>query len=97
MSVDQWVALGGLLLMIIGIAVRMERRMGKVLTREEHERICKERNARVEKSLDELRDDMERRHEENRETFGKIESATTGTHKLILDLYRDLLNQRDGR
>jgi hypothetical protein len=82
---------------IIGIAVRMERRMGKALTREEHERICSDRNNRVEKQIGELRNDMERRHEENRETFDKIETATTGTHKLIVDLYRDLLNQRSGR
>jgi hypothetical protein len=71
--------------------------MGKAMTREEHERICQDRNARVERQLDELRGDMEKRHEENRETFDKIETATTGTHKLIVDLYRDLLNQRSGR
>lgn len=97
MGVNEWVAVGGLALAILGIAVRMERRMGKALTREEHEEICRQRNLRVEKSLDELRDDMERRHEENRETFDRIDTATTGTHKLILDLYRDLLNQRGGR
>jgi len=83
--------------MILGIAVRMERRMGKALTREEHEHICRERNVRVEKSIDELRDDIERRHEENRETFDKIESGITGTHRRLDDLYRDLINQKGGR
>jgi C4-dicarboxylate-specific signal transduction histidine kinase len=95
-NVETGLAVAGLAIAIIGIAVRMERRMGKALTRDEHERICSERNLRVEKQLDDLRDDMERRHEENRETFDKIETATTGTHKLIVDLYRDLL-QRGGR
>lgn len=97
MGVNEWVAVGGLALTILGIAVRMERRMGKALTRDEHEEICRVRNARVEKSLDDLREDMERRHEQNRGSFDKIETATTGTHKLILDIYRDLLNQRSGR
>jgi hypothetical protein len=96
-NVTEWAAVGGLALTILGIAVRMERRFGKALTRDEHEAICKQRNEHVQKSIDDLRDDMERRHDENRETFDKIESATTGTHKLIVDLYRDLLNQRSGR
>lgn len=97
MSVEQWVAVGTFAVLIIGIIIRVERRMGKALTREEHERICSARNEHVQKSIDDLRDDMERRHEENRETFDKIETAVTGTHKLITDLYRDLWNQRGSR
>lgn len=96
MSLDTWIALGGLAVTILGIAVRMERRMGKALTREEHEEICSKRNQTVQKSLDDLRHDMERRHGENRETFDRIDTSTTDTHKLIVDLYRDLLNQKAG-
>lgn len=93
MSVEEWIGIAGLLLAVIGAIVRMEQRMGKVLTREEHERICQERNSRVEKQLGEIREDMERRHEENRETFGKIETGITGTHRRLDDLYRDLIGQ----
>lgn len=64
--------------------------MGKALTREEHERICTERNERVEKQIDDLRTDM-------RETFGKIDTGITGTHRRLDDLYRDLINRAGGR
>ena len=87
----------GLILTVIGAIIRMEQRMSKALTREEHERICMERNARVERQLSEMREDFQSKHEENRETFDRIATATSGTHKLILDLYRDLLNQRGQR
>lgn len=78
-----------LLLALIGIIVRVERRMGKALTREEHERICKDRNDRVEKQIDDMRGEM-------RETFDKIDTGITGTHRRLDDLYRDLIN-RSGR
>lgn len=96
MSVETWIALGVFVVSLIGIAVHVERRMGKALTRDEHDEICKERNATVQRSLDRLRDDMETRHGENRKSFDKIETATTGTHQLIVDIYRDLLNQKPG-
>jgi hypothetical protein len=92
MSLETWIALGGLALTIVGIAVRMEQRMGRALTRDEHERICKDRNDRVEKQLDDIRQDTERRHEENREnnretreTLGEIRESITGTHKMLYD------------
>lgn len=71
--------------------------MGKALTREEHEQICKDRNQQVESKLDLLRRDMERRHEENRESYDKIETGITGTHQRLDALYRDLLTQRGAR
>lgn len=75
--------------------------MGKALTRDEHERICSERNERVEKQIDGLREDMQRRHEENRANYSKIEetieAGITGTHQRLDALYRDLMNQRSGR
>lgn len=40
--------------------------------------------------IQQLRDDMERRHDENRETLARIDASTTGTHKRIDQLYRDL-------
>jgi hypothetical protein len=83
MSVEQWVSVIGLGLALIGFVVRVERRMGGALTREEHDEICKERNARVEKQLDDLRDDIECRHEENRETLSEIRNSITGTHQRL--------------
>ena len=67
--------------------------MGKALTREEHEKICTERNQRVEKQLDELRDGIDQRHEENRETLAEIRESITGTHRR-LDAF--LLRDRGG-
>lgn len=95
MNVDTWIAVVTLGLILIGVIVRNERRQGKYLTREEHDKICADRNTRAEKSLDELRGDMERRHDENRETLGRIDAATTGTHKRIDQLYLEF-NRRRG-
>ena len=92
-----WIEFAMLVLAVIAIIVRVERRMGKALTREEHEQICRDRNQQVESKLDLLRRDMERRHEENREAYDKIETGITGTHQRLDALYRDLLNQRGGR
>ena len=74
MSLEQWVAVALLAVTLIGIIVRVERRMGNTLTREEHERICQERNARVEKQLAELRHGIAKRHEENKEFLRDISS-----------------------
>ena len=90
MSVEAWVGIGGLLLAVIGAIIRMEQRMGKTLTREEHERICQERNARVEKQLGDMREEM-------RENLDKIDTGITGTHRRLDDLYRDLINRAAGR
>lgn len=97
MSIEQWAGIAGLAIALIGIVVRLERRMGKALTREEHEAICKDRNDRVEKQINALRSDMERRHEENRDTFEKIETGITGTHRRLDDLYRDLIGRSGQR
>lgn len=40
--------------MVIGWFVRLERRLGDRLTRTEHERICMERNDRVERKLESI-------------------------------------------
>lgn len=47
--------------------------------------------------FEQLRDDMERRHDENRETLAQIAEATTGTHARIDELYRDLIRDRNSR
>jgi hypothetical protein len=95
LSVEAWIGIGGLLLTVIGAVLRMEQRMGKALTREEHERICMERNARVERQLEDLREEFQSKHEENRENFNKIETGITGTHRRLDDLYRDLIARAD--
>jgi hypothetical protein len=105
MNAGEWIGITGIAVTVLGgglATVRtwvrgVETELAKKLSSEAHDRICTERNQRVEKSLDDLRDEMERRHEENRATFGKIETATTGTHKLIVDIYRDLLARGGGR
>ena len=78
---------------VIAWARRVEAHMSKALTREEHERICSERNLRVEKSIDELREDIDSRHAENRETLGEIRDTVTGVHERMDTLYRDLLSR----
>lgn len=40
--------------------------------------------------LQQLREDMEHRHDENRELLARIDASTTGTHQRIDQLYRDL-------
>lgn len=42
MSTQDWLLLGALLVQIVGGIIYFEQRMGKFLTREEHERICKD-------------------------------------------------------
>lgn len=76
MTVSDWIAIGGVAVTIVtgfvAALIRQERRHGTYMTRAEHEKICADRNTRVEKSIDGLRDDMERRHQENRQTQGRI-------------------------
>lgn len=76
---------------VIAWARRVEAHMSRALTREEHERICSERNLRVEKSIDELREDMDTRHDENRETLREIRDTVTGVDERMDMLYRDLI------
>ena len=72
MNVETWVALGGLALTVVGWFIRLERRLGTTLTRDEHEKICSERNARAEKSLDNLQEQTERRHEGEVDQFRRM-------------------------
>lgn len=58
MNVEQWVAVMSLTAMILGVIVRGERRMGKFLTREEHEEICERRNREQGDKLDVIRTDI---------------------------------------
>lgn len=96
MTTTEWVEVATLAITVITIIVHVERRMGKALTREEHERICMERNERVEKQLENLRDDMQARHKENCGKFDRIEEGINSTHQRLDDLYRDLIG-RSGR
>lgn len=43
--------------------------------------------------FDALRQDLSREHKDNVERLNRIESATTGTHKRIDDLYSDILDR----
>ena len=97
MNAGEWVAIAGLAVTVVGWFIRLERRLGAHLTREEHERICSEQNARVEKSIDDMCEDMDERHAENRETLGEIRDATNGIHQRIDSMYRDILNRGGGR
>jgi molecular chaperone GrpE (heat shock protein) len=101
MNASDWIAIGGVavgIITLIGTAIerrlRAEREKASYLTRAEHEEICAERNERVEKSIGELREDMERRaqdlrnlqdrqHSENRDTLKEIRNSITGTHKRL--------------
>lgn len=97
MTVETWIALGVFLVSLIGIAIRFERRQGNYLTRAEHERICADRNDRVEKSIDDLREDMEARHTENRDVLNAIQTTVTGTHRRMDEVLLALLRDGGGR
>lgn len=43
--------------------------------------------------FEQLRKDMDRRHDENIGRLDRIDTATTGTHKRIDDLYCDLMDK----
>src|SRR4051812_5593112 len=80
MNVEAWVAIGGLAVTVVGWFIRLERRLGATLTRAEHERICAERNSRVEKTLDDLGERTEVRHAENRDTLSEIKDLIERNH-----------------
>lgn len=44
--------------------------------------------------LQQLREDMDQRHQENLGRLDRIDTATTGTHQRIDQLYRDLIERR---
>lgn len=98
MSASEWIAIGAVAVTILGGGIgwlmRLERRQGTYLTRAEHEQICQDRNDRVEKSIDDLREDMESRHTENREVLSDIQTTVTGTHRRMDEVLLALL--RDG-
>lgn len=99
MNVAEWVGVGaGIVTMGGVVAGIMDRIMrGKYLTREEHERICKDRNDRIEKTIDSMREDMNQRHKENRDTLNQINVTVTGVHERMDTLYRDLITRAGGR
>lgn len=87
MTTSDWIAIGGIAVTILGGGVawllKLQGQLSGKLSRDEHEKICKERNKRVEKSIDDLREDFDRRHEENRETLTEIRNSITGTHRRL--------------
>lgn len=91
MTTDQLIAVGAIAVPIIAGAIgwfatrvwRIERQVSKALTREEHERICIERNTRVEKKFDELHNDLQRQRQEQREALAEIRDSITGTHRRL--------------
>lgn len=86
MNVEVWVAIGSLAVTVAGWFVRLERRLGTVITRAEHEKICAERNARVEKTL-------EIRHAENRSTLSEIKELIERNHKDAMEGRHRAANQ----
>lgn len=44
--------------------------------------------------IEQLREDMDRRHDQNITTLGEIKDAVTGTHQRIDDLYTQLLDRQ---
>ncbi len=83
MNVESWIAIGTAAVTVIGWFIRLERRLGSHLTRTEHEKICRDRDDRVEKQIGDLRHDQDRRHEENRQTLGEIRDSINGTHRRL--------------
>jgi len=69
---------------------RIERKLGSMLTRDEHERICMERNKRVERSIDDVRGDIERRSGEHSEKLDALkdmmerQSEQTQLHRTLV-------------
>lgn len=47
--------------------------------------------------IDQLREDMNARHAENTKKLDDIMDATSGTHRRIDDLYRDLMREKGSR
>lgn len=64
-------------------------------TTETKERLDKLEEAAVRRSeFEQLREDMNVRHEENRQKLDDIMETATGTHRRIDDLYRDLMREK---
>lgn len=73
MSVEEWAAVITIVAGFITWMVRLERRMGAMLTREEHDVICKQRAVDLKDDLAELRKGIDERHDENKGSFAKLE------------------------
>lgn len=101
MNAGEWIGIGALAVTLLGGGIgwlmRLERRQGTYLTRAEHEQICQDRNDRVEKSIDDLREDMETRHTENRGVLSDIQTTVTGTHRRMDEVLLALLRDGGGR
>lgn len=55
MTIGEWVAVAGLAVTIVGWFIRLERRLGAVVTRDEHEKICQRRQDELREILGEIR------------------------------------------
>lgn len=83
MNVGEWIAIGGAVVGVVGWFVTLERRLAARMTHAQHERICERRNAEIRNDLEQLREDNERRHTENRETLDEIKTTVNETHRRI--------------
>lgn len=54
MSVGEWIALGGAAVTVVGWLIRLERRLGAAVTRDEHEKICQRRQEELRVMLGEI-------------------------------------------
>jgi hypothetical protein len=113
MNATEWAGIGGVVLAFASLVrswlkdrASAQREAATFLTRDEHDRICKDRNVRVEKQIDDLREDMEqrytdmevrqeKRHEENRSTLDKIETTVTGTHRRVDEMLLRMVDRVD--
>jgi hypothetical protein len=67
-------------------------------TSETKERLDKLESDAVRRSeFDQLREDMNQRHEQNTKKLDDIMETATGTHRRIDDLYRDLMRDKGTR
>jgi|SRR4051794_38874361 exonuclease VII large subunit len=115
MNPSEWVGIGGVAVAFASLVRswfkdhgRAQREAATFMTRAEHDQICKERNERVEKQVDDLRTDMEnryadmenrqeRRHAENSATLSAIASTVTGTHRRVDEVLLALVDRSGGR
>jgi len=63
-----WVAFGG----AVAWLVRLERRFGKVMTRDEHERICMQRNDTLGEMLGEIKAGLEKGSESRDKLLSQV-------------------------
>src|SRR5579871_4234027 len=85
MDAQAWVAIVAIAVTVLGglcgFALYIQRRMGQFMTREEHDKICRERGKETTHKLDEIIEKIERAE---RATAAAASGMTDTLHKLAL-------------